>query len=122
MDNPVSKLDHRYALFAVKFFHSIVFVVISLAILYVWYAIFANVTGLPLALAVGLILLEIGVYVGNGLRCPLTHLARRYGDISGDDYIADMFLPKWATSLIPSVCGTLAALGLIVLLVRVLVG
>ncbi len=125
MADPIIRTDagqHSYALFAVKLIHSLVFVGVSLAIFYVWYAIFTGVTGWLLALAVGVIVLEVGVYVGNGLRCPLTHLARRYGDARGDDYIADMFLPQWFVPLIPPVCGTLAAIGLIVLAGRALAG
>ncbi|MBZ0294044.1 MAG: hypothetical protein K8L99_15895 [Anaerolineae bacterium] len=106
-------------LFAIKFVHSMVFVVVSLAIIYVWYAIFTGATGVLLALAVGAIVLESAVYVANGLRCPLTHLAQEYGDVSGDDLIADIFLPQWFVPLIPRVCGTLAVLGLLVLAVRV---
>jgi hypothetical protein len=105
-------------LFVVKLFHTVVFVIISAAILYVWYAIFTGTTGLLLTIAVGLIMLEILVYLGNGLRCPLTKLALRYGDTTGNDYIADIFLPRWSARLIPLVCGSLAFVGLIVLLVQ----
>ncbi len=105
-------------LFTVKLIHTIVFVTISAAILYVWYAIVTETTGLLLTISVGLILLEIVVYLGNGLRCPLMKLALRYGDATGNDFVVDIFLPRWGARLIPLVCGTLAFIGLVVLLIQ----
>lgn len=115
-----NKVARPRALFLVKLFHSLAFIFISLAIVYVWIAIFAGITGWTVWLAIGIILLETAIYVGNGLRCPLTKLAQRYGDERGDDLIADIFLPKWFVPLIPPVCGTLAFLGILVLIVRAL--
>ena len=113
-------VSHPRLLFLVKLFHSLAFIVISLAIVYVWVAIFAGLSGWTVALAIGIILLETTIYVGNGLRCPLTKLARQYGDERGDDLIADLFLPKWFIPLIPPVCGTVAFLGIIVIVIRAL--
>lgn len=113
-------ITHPRTLFLIKLFHSLAFVFISLAIVYVWIAIFAGISGWTVALAIGIILLETAIYVGNGLRCPLTKLAQQYGDARGDDLIADLFLPKWFIPLIPPVCGTLAFLGILVLTVRAL--
>jgi hypothetical protein len=115
-------VSHPRALFLVKFIHSAAFIVISLAIVYVWIAIFAGITGWTVTLAIGIILLETAVYVGNGLRCPLTKLAQQYGDTTGDDLIADIFLPKWFVPLIPPVCGTVAFAGILVVVVRALAG
>ena len=114
-----AKTSRPYMLFTIKFIHSAAFVVVSIAILYVWYAIVTNSTDL-LALAIGVILMETSIYILNGLRCPLTSLAQRYGDARGDDFIADLFLPEWFIPLIPTICGGLAALGMAVLLLRVL--
>ena len=116
------KVSHPRALFLVKLFHSAAFIFISLAIVYVWIAIFAGITGWTVALAIGIILLETAIYVGNGLRCPLTKPAQQYSDVRGDDLIADIFLPKWFIPLIPPVCGVLAFAGILVLLVRALAG
>ncbi len=107
-------------LFLIKAFHSLVFFAVSAAILYVWYAIFTHTSGPLLTLAVISIVLETAVYVGNGLRCPLTNLAQRFGDATGNDLILDIFLPQWFIPLVPRVCGTLALLGLALLLVRAL--
>jgi len=109
-------------LFAVKFVHSLVFGIVSLAIVYVWYAILTGMSGPLLTLAVAVILLESAIYIGNGLCCPLTHLAQQHGDTRGDDFVADIFLPAWFVPLVPYVCGSLAFLGLFVLLARTLLG
>ncbi len=105
-------------LFWIKFVHSIVFVVESSAILYILYCALFDVQSPLLGVAIGLVLAEIGVYLANGARCPLTKLARRLGDRTGNDFIADIFLPQRAARLIPAVCGTLAVAGLLVLGLR----
>lgn len=115
-----NQVSRPRTLFLIKLFHSLAFIFISLAIVYVWIAIFAGISGWTVALAIGIILLETAIYVGNGLRCPLTRLAQQYGDARGDDLIADLFLPTWFIPLIPPVCGTLAFLGILVLIVRAL--
>jgi hypothetical protein len=100
-------------LFLIKLVHTVVFLVESTAILYILYSGLFNVGGRWLILAVTLALLETAVYVGSGLRCPLTGLAVRYGDrTGGNDLIADLFLPSQAAALIPRVCGGLMVIGL----------
>jgi hypothetical protein len=115
-------LRENAMLFAIKFLHSVVFIVMSAAILYVWYAVLSGTSGLLLTVAIAAILLESAVFVANGMRCPLTDFARRAGDVHGNDFIADIFLPVWFAPLIPRICGMLAFVGLLVLLIRALTG
>jgi hypothetical protein len=110
------------ALFWLKSAHSLVFVVESSAILYILYSGLFNVRGPWLVVAVGLVLAEMAVYVANGMRCPLTRLAKQWGDPTGDDYIADLFLPEGFARLVPLICGTMAIIGLLVVGLRLLVG
>lgn len=110
------------ALFLIKFFHSAVFVVESAAILYILYSGLFNIRSPWLGVAVVLVLAEVVVYVGNGTRCPLTNLARQMGDKTGDDFIVDLFLPAWFTPLIPRICGSLAAVGVVLVVIRLLIG
>lgn len=101
----------RRRLFWVKLLHTLVFLVESAAILYILYS---GVTGTftPwLGVAVGLVIAEVIVYVANGLRCPMTNWALALGDESGNDFVADIFLPRTMARLIPPVCGTLAVIG-----------
>jgi hypothetical protein len=110
------------ALFLIKFFHSVIFLVESGAILYILYSGLFNVRGTGLVVAVALVLAEIIVFIGNGTRCPLTGLARKLGDKTGDDYIADIFLPDGFARRIPFICGTLAVIGLLIVGLRLLIG
>jgi hypothetical protein len=112
----------RTALFLIKLIHSVVFIVESVAILYIVYSGLFNVHSPWLVVAIVLVLAEIIVYVGNGTHCPLTKLARSMGDKTGDDFIADIFLPKWFAPLIPPICGTLAVFGLVAVGLRLLTG
>lgn len=111
------------AIVVIKSFHTVVFLVESAAILYIVYSGLSGEGRSPwLTIAVVLVLAEIAVYLGNRARCPLTNLARRLGDETGDDYIADIFMPRWGADLIPPVCGSLAVFGLAALALRWLLG
>ena len=104
----------------IKTFHTAVFLFMSACILYILYAgLTRTYTGL-LTIAVVAVVLETVVWWFSGRRCPLTALARQYGDETGNDWIADMFLPRWAAEKIPPVCGGLFVLGLIVLAINLL--
>jgi len=107
-------------LFLVKFFHTLVFLVESAAILYILYSGLFDVREPWLVVAIGLVAVESAVFVFSGLRCPLTGLARRMGDATGNDYLADIFLPAWFAPLIPRICGGLMVVGLILVGLRLL--
>jgi hypothetical protein len=47
-------------------------------------------------------------------------MAQRYGDPTGNDWLADIFLPLWAAERIPTFCGGLFGLGLLVLLINLI--
>lgn len=107
-------------LFWIKLLHTLVFLVESAAIIYILYSGIFNVRGLGLLIAVTLVLAEIVVFVANGTRCPLTKIARRLGDATGNDFIADIFLPERFARLIPFMCGGLALIGLLMVAFRFL--
>lgn len=108
-------------LFLVKAFHTLVFLVESAAIVYILYCGLFDVRDPGLAVAIGLVAAESAVFIFSGFRCPLTRLARRMGDATGNDYLADIFLPVWFAPLIPRVCGGLMLVGLILVGLRFLV-
>lgn len=109
---------NRRAIFAIKSIHTLIFLFMSACILYVLYAGLTRTYNWLLAVAVGFVLLECVVYLGNGLRCPLTKLAQQYGDPTGNDLIADLFLPPAFARRIPPVCGGLFVIGILVLIVN----
>jgi hypothetical protein len=105
------------ALVLIKAVHTLIFVFMSACILYILYAGLTRRYDALLALAVGAVLVEIAVYLLSGQRCPLTALARRCGDPTGNDFLADLFLPAWAARRIPPVCGGLFVVALAVLVI-----
>ncbi len=109
-------------LFGIKLLHTVVFVVESVAILYILYSGLFNVRGTGLVIAVILVVAEVVVFVGNGIRCPLTKMAQDLGDKTGNDFVADIFLPERFARLIPFVYGGLAGIGLLLIGVRLLIG
>jgi len=108
----------KSALFWIKLLHTLIFLVESAAILYIFYSGVANVRGIGLLIAVVVVVTEIVVFLASGARCPLTKFARQLGDGSGNDFIADIFLPERFARLIPLVCGGLAGIGLLMVGIR----
>lgn len=109
------------ALFVLKSVHSLIFIVESIAILYIVYSGLFDIQDNWLVVAIVLVLLEVAVFVGNGTRCPMTRFAQQLGDATGDDYIADLFLPRWLSQHIPYICGSLALIGFLLVGFRVLI-
>jgi predicted benzoate:H+ symporter BenE len=107
---------NRQAVLLIKSIHTVIFLFMSGAILYILYCGLTRTYNWTLAAAVGMVLVECAVYVLNGLRCPLTHLAQQYGDPTGNDLIADIFLPPEFARKIPPVCGGLFIVGILVLI------
>jgi hypothetical protein len=98
------------ALFAVKAFHSVAFWVIQSAIFYLVYKGLKRESDTSAAIAAAIATGETLIYVGNGMRCPLTGLAESLGAESGA--VTDIFLPKWLASNIARIYGPMFALGL----------
>lgn len=109
-------------LFWIKLLHTVIFIVESAAIIYILYSGLFDVRGPGLAVAVIVVLAEVVVFVANGARCPLTTLARRLGDETGNDFVADIFLPQRFARLVPLVCGGLALIGLLIIGARLFIG
>jgi hypothetical protein len=107
-------------LFLIKFTHTLVFFVETAAIFYILYSALTGTYDTWLIVAIMAVVVETVVYLGNRARCPMTKLALRLGDKTGDDFIADIFLPKWFAPLIPPICGVLAVSGLLMIGVRLL--
>lgn len=109
----------RRSIFLIKLFHSVIFLFMSACIAYLYLAALTRSYDWRLWIAVGAIALELIALVLSGRRCPLTLLALRLGDETGDDLIADRILPAWAVRRTVPVCGLLL-LGGVTLLVATL--
>ena len=81
--------------------------------------VYAGITGrdgLWLWVALGLLLIESVVFVGNGMKCPMTGWAVRLGATSG--HVFDTFLPERATRYTFRFFGSLMLVGLFLLTLR----
>jgi hypothetical protein len=109
------------AIRAVKSLHTLVFLAMSVAVLYVLYSGVSGSRHELLWAAIALIVLEGAVFAAAGFRCPLTTLARGLGDETGHDYVADYLVPPAAVRFTVPVCGALFLLGVVLLLVSAVV-
>jgi hypothetical protein len=100
----------------VRSLHTAVYLVMVASILVLLYAGASAYVGPWLWIALGLLAAETAVFVGNGLKCPLTTLAVRYGAVSG--YAFDTFLPERVTRHTFRFFGSLMVIGLVLLAAR----
>ena len=96
--------------------HTAIYVVMAASTLVLVYAGLTGWQGPLLRVALVLLAVETVVFVGNGMTCPLTALAVRYGAEKG--YAFDTFLPERMTRHTFRFFGTLMVLGLVLLALR----
>lgn len=107
---------------AIKSLHTAVLVVMSGSVGFVLYSGVTGQRGNLLWVAIGLIAFEGVVLLLNGVRCPLTTLAKRLGDETGDDYLSGWLFERSAIRSIVPVCSGLFLLGLLLVVVSALRG
>jgi hypothetical protein len=86
---------HAKRLFAIKFVHSFIFIIMVICLFYILYCAIAGRYDWTLLVALIIIFLEGLALLFNRGRCPLTTLAENYGAASGS--VTDIFLPDWLT-------------------------
>jgi hypothetical protein len=104
------------ALTAIRWVHTVIYLVMALSTFVLLYAGITGATGPWLWVALSLLAIETVVFVGNGMKCPLTAMAVRYGATSGR--VFDTFLPERATRYTFRFFGTVMVVGLVLLVVR----
>ena len=109
-------MTDRQRLTLIRTLHTTIYLVMAASTFVLVYAGVSGAHGLWLWVALALLAVETVVYVGNGMRCPLTALAVRYGAETG--YVFDTFLPERATRYTFNFFGTLMLTGLGLLLLR----
>jgi hypothetical protein len=108
----------KVTIFQIKLAHTVVFWLLSLCVLYALYSGVAGRITTWTWVAIGLLLVESIVLAACGWTCPLTILAERQGAVRGS--VADIYLPAWFADRIFPICGTLYAIALILIGVRLL--
>lgn len=109
-------MTRSLALAAIRTVHTVIYLVMVAAICVLLDAGITGYVGSWLWVALALLALESIVFVGSGMKCPLTALAVRYGAEKG--YAFDTFLPERVTRYTFRFFGSLTALGLLLLALR----
>ena len=102
----------------VKLVHTVVFVVMFTAILFLLYCGVFNHVSRWTALAFVLISIEVIIYASNGFRCPLRTFAERLTPAGSP--VVDIFLPPWLSARVVAISTPLLAIACLLLLVRLL--
>ncbi len=105
---------HRLAL--VRGFHTAIYVVMAASVFVVLYAGVTGVQGDWLLIAAGLVSVEVAVFAGSGMKCPLTAVAARYGPASGR--VSDTYLPERLTRHTFAFFTPLIVIGFVLLVAR----
>lgn len=103
-------------LLIVRAAHTAIYVVMASAIFVVLYGGITGAHGPWLWTAVALISLESVIFIGAGMKCPLTAVAVKYGASPETGY--DTFFPERLTRHTLRVFGPLLALGLGLVVLR----
>ncbi|HEY7033129.1 MAG TPA: hypothetical protein VH482_17450 [Thermomicrobiales bacterium] len=102
--------QRRFALYAVKGSHTLIFFALGTGVLETVRAGVSGRTSRATGPAIAATIGEGIILVTNGNRCPLTNLAEALG--ATDGRVSDIFLPNWFARHIPSICTTLFGFGL----------
>lgn len=89
------------AVVAIKAVHTLAWLSIESCVVYLLITGLAGRTDKKVGLAATVVTAETLVFTGNGFRCPLTGLARRYGAESGS--VTDIYLPRWFAHNLPAI-------------------
>lgn len=106
--------SHRRLLTLVKSLHTLIWAVVEGAVLYLVVAGITKRSGKDVGVAAVIVAGESIVFLANGARCPLTHVAEDLGAESGS--VTDIYLPRWLAKSLPVIHVPL--IGLIVYLHR----
>jgi hypothetical protein len=102
--------------FFIKMVHTVIFLYMSVCLLYILYAGITRAFGLILVVAICSILVEGVVLLLNRGRCPFTVLAEKHGAKSGS--VTDIFLPDYIARNTFRFSTVLFALEMVLLAVR----
>ncbi len=93
--------DGERNLAAIKGAHTLVWFSIEACMGYLLWSGFARRSDRRAGVAAAVVAGEAAVFVGNGLRCPLTGMAERHGAESGS--VTDLYLPRWFAHHLPAI-------------------
>lgn len=109
-------MTDNWRLFAVRSVQSLIYLVMASATVLVLFAGLTGATGRWLHVSLALVLLEAAVFIGFGMKCPLTAVAVRYGATHDGPW--DTFFPERCTRHTLTVFGPMMLVGVGLLLIR----
>lgn len=110
-DNPMSR-----TVFYIKLFHSLLFFLIALCVIYLLYSAFTGDINSLTWVAFGITGGEGIILVLYDWQCPLTLWAEERGAVKGS--VADLFLPQWLSDRLFPIFGFLFGIGCLLLIFR----
>ena len=84
---------HRNKILAVKSIHIAIFIFMTICLFYILYCAVTRTYDWTLLTAIGLLAINGMSILFNHFECPLTTLAKKYGDKKGT--VTDIILPDW---------------------------
>ena len=109
-------MNKAQVLLLVRTVHTLIYVLMVAAIAVLLFAGITGYSGAWLWISLGLVVIEGIVFLGNGMRCPLTALAVRFGAEKGHAF--DTLLPERFTRYTFRFFGSLSAIGALLLILR----
>ncbi|MEO5681283.1 MAG: hypothetical protein ABIQ88_01515 [Chitinophagaceae bacterium] len=100
----------------IKLVHTCIWMFFNAIIIYLFYATVSNNIGKWVFVCIGIILTEGLILLCFRGKCPLTLLAKRYGDSTKDNF--DIWLPNWLAKYNKLIYTTLFAASVILLIWR----
>ena len=94
--------------------HTIVYVVMAASVFAIFYAGVTGASGAWFWIPGQLVAIEVAVFVGNGMKCPMSAMAVRHGAIVGHD----TFLPERLTRHTLQFFGPLIGVSVVLVLAR----
>jgi cbb3-type cytochrome oxidase subunit 1 len=105
-------------LLLIKVIHTVIWAFFVLVIFYILYAGITDRIGVITWLAIASVIVEGIVLLINRWRCPLTIIAEKYTDETDDGF--DIFLPCWLAKHNKTIFTTIFAIGVIIVVYRLL--
>lgn len=109
-------MNNAQRLALVRGVHTAIYIVMAVSTFVLLFAGVTGAEGVWLWAALALLGIEVVVFVGSGMKCPLTAVAVKYGARTG--HVFDTFLPERFTRYTFRFFGTVMVVGLILLAAR----
>lgn len=100
----------------IKIIHTIIWIVMALATLYILYAGLTNTFDIFLYISIALLTAETIVLILNKWTCPLTPIARNYTDDRKDNF--DIYLPEGLARYNKIIFGSIFVIGIILVILN----